>query len=797
MTLGRWPFNVAPLERPAALNPSGLPVYASRFIGREHQIAELSKLIGKRRLITLSGPPGSGKTRLGVEVAGRMASNKPDGATLVELAALREGERLPETIAAALGIRVAPTGSALDAVIDHLRDTQGLLVVDNCEHLVEAAANAVDRVLRRCHGLIVLATSREPLRIDGETVWRVAPLALPRDGASIVEIRRSEAVRLFVDRARQAATSFELTRSNATKIASICHRLDGLPLALEIAAARCSALELESISEQLDDRFRFLTSGFRNAPARQRTLRAAIDWSYGLLTGAEGQLLMRAAVFAGSFDRPAAESVCAGGAVLRSHVADLLSRLIEKSLVNRLMVGSDQPRYRLLESLRAYGLDRLRESDELEPMQRAHAEYFAVVVDDRHEEKAQWLDLVRVEVDNVREALTWSRRADHALHLRLAVSMGVFCVRAGFVGEGTAWLEPALAFSVDDKRLVARANEVAAYLAWRQDDFQAAERFASSAVEAARSLDDGFVAQQLGVQAFIRLGARQFELARQAVDELTAIAKRNSDRTAEAMALCYLGLIEAHGPNLAQARDLLSRSIELLDGEGKPDQAATSCNGLGWVYLRLHQVEQARPVIQRALKTRMRHGDMADMGGSLDSSAELAFMEAMPERAMRLKGAADGLRESLGTRPPSLSAESRSRWVHLAEKALGKMAHAMWLEGRKLTFKEGAAYALSSPSRLPPRPVRDLEDLTSREMQVAGLVADGLTNEEIASRLKLSRRTIEAHLDHIRDKLGARSRVEVATWVTARSTPLPASGVLNATPTSMRRTWPRTRRWPT
>ena len=777
LTILELPLNVWPLERPAAARSLDLPVFASRFIGREREMAEVSALIGRSRLVTLTGTPGSGKTRLALEVARRAARARRDGAYLVELAAVGEGGLLPEVFAAAVGITQAQSRPTLDMLLDRLADFDGLVVVDNCEHLVEACAALLDRVLRRCQHVTMLATSREPFRIDGEAVWPVPTLSLPADDASITEIARSEAVQLFVERARQAAPGFELTRSNAAEVASICRRLDGLPLALEVAAARAALLDLASITEQLNDRFRFLTSGFRTAPPRQRTLRAAIDWSYQLLTTAERQLLVRASVFAGSFDLAAAEAVCAGGAVLREQVLDVAGRLIDKSLVTTLEDGSGRRRYRLLESLRAYGVDRLRESGDHEALRRRHAKYFASLADDRFEGEESWLPRMRLEIDNLRDALAWSRGADAALHLRLAIPFGVFSTRAGFMGEGRAWLEPGLAAGAQDRALLARAHEVAGLLAWRQGDFDAADRFALSAVKLGRSLDDDVaLARVLGTLAFVRIGALRFDDVPETVRELLSIAGRRADKKIEADALLYMGLLEAHGDDVEAACDLMTRSAALLEAEGMGDAAVAQHNVVGWMHLRRHDAARARPAVARGIELRMRHHDLADLAASLDASAELAFIEGAPERAFRLKGAADALRDSLGSVPPSLALASRGRWAPRAERSLGKKGRAAWLEGRRLTLDEVVRYALAPATQPPPRAIRQGGPvLSAREMEVATLIAGGLSNDEIATRLKLSRRTVEAHLEHVRTKLGARSRVEIATWMTATASPPLAS----------------------
>ena len=772
LTLPRWAANVWPLERPAAQPYRALPVHASRFIGRQRELAEVGRLVGRSRLVTLTGAAGSGKTRLALEVAA-WAPRKRDGPCLVELASLSEAGLLPHAFASALEIREVQARPVLDTLQERLAGYEGLIVVDNCEHLVEACAELVDRLLRHCPGLTVLATSREPLHVDGEVAWQVPTFSLPQDGASMRDTMRAESVVLFVERARQTARQFEITASNAVQVAAICRRLDGLPLAIELAAARVAVLDLSSIGEQLDDRFRFLTGGLRTAPQRQRTLRAAVDWSYDLLTTAERQLFDRLSVFAGGFEAAGARAVCPGGSVLVSQVEDLLGHLIDKSLVVAVDLVAEPRRYRMLETLRAYGVERIRQEGQLEIYARRHAEYLDSLSGPSviGWEGAEWLLRMQREVDNLREALSWSRGADRNLHLRLAAAYGWLCMRSGFIGEGRTWLEPALERGGQGPALLAQANLAMAFLAWRQSDFNGADRFASDAVRIRRELgDDMNLGWTIGALAFVRIGGTSSP--RSAIDEQLSIAKRLGVRQMEAEALLHLGSFEAIAMDLDNALGHLSQSLALFEASGTEVIPPVVCNVLGWVLLMLHRPEEARPYVARGLLTRLKSHDVIDMCGSLDASAEVAFELGAPERAMRIKGASDAIRLRAGSKPTRMAAASRERWVSRAERALGKVAYSAWLEGGRLSPDAAGAYALAPLDQPSPHTGGDPNTtLSSRENQVAELVAGGLTNDEIATRLQLSRRTVEAHLDHIRTKLGVRSRVDVANWVGAKSTP--------------------------
>jgi len=424
------------------------PVSLSRFIGRDDAIAAIERLLGDVRLLTLTGAGGSGKTRLASHVAQRAAGNFPDGVTWVELASVREAERLPETVLAALG---AEQGSraALSVLIDVLRDRHALLVLDNCEHLVGAAAELAETLLLAAPGLRVLATSREALGISGEHAWLLPGLSLPSAGDALDAIGESESVRLFVDRAQSALATFRLTPANAPAIARITRRLDGLPLAIELAAARVRTLTPDQLADRLDDGFRLLTSSTRTAVARHRTLRGAIDWSYQLLDARERLLLQRLSVVAGSVANEQIEEVCAGGALDAMDVLDVLAQLVDKSLVVVDELG-ETARYRLLETIRQFADEKLSESGDAAEVADRHALAYARLVSDAAphfitRDRPVWAARIQRELDNVRIALAHTREHAPAQHVRLAGQLGWFWYSSGLWTEGRRWSEGAIA----------------------------------------------------------------------------------------------------------------------------------------------------------------------------------------------------------------------------------------------------------------------------------------------------------------------------------------------------------------
>jgi predicted ATPase/DNA-binding SARP family transcriptional activator len=453
----------APVPAPTAAPRTNLPGPFGSLIGRTEAVTTVRTLLASSRLVTLTGPGGVGKTRLAVETAAQQAGLFPDGTWLVELAAEAGEADVAELTSAALGLRdSAPQGPLADWLAAALESRQMLLVLDNCEHLIGPVAALADRLLRAAPGLRILATSQEPLAIDGEQLWEVPPLELPgpEDGEATV-VARAGAVRLFVARAAAAAPGFTLDGDSARAVAAVCRRLDGIPLALELAAARVRALGVHTLAARLDDRFRLLTAGKRGAPARQQTLRAVIDWSWELASEPEQIVLRRLAVHADGCTLTAAEQTCAGDGLDRADVAGLLARLVDRSLVAVTAEGKREPRYRLLESVAAYGTERLREAGELDRFQRGHRQFYTALAEQarfqlRGDSQRQWLQRLDRESANIRSALDGAIRHREAdLALRLAGAMTWYWFLRGRLTEARRALESALAAAPDSAGLAA------------------------------------------------------------------------------------------------------------------------------------------------------------------------------------------------------------------------------------------------------------------------------------------------------------------------------------------------------
>ena len=503
-----------------------LPVQLTSFVGRDTELAQLRELLTQNRLLTLTGAGGAGKTRLAIQLAGHLAGEFGDGVWYVDLAPITDPELVPLTVARAFGLPDQPGRSTMDTLTRFIADRQMLVVLDNCEHLLDASAELVAELLAACPGLGLLATSREPIGVAGEVSWRVPSLSLA-----------DEAVELFRERARHARPDFAVNDDNAAAVAEICRRLDGLPLAIELAAARVRALSLSEILDSLHDRFRLLTGGARTAVRRQQTLRASVDWSHALLTEPERVLFRRLAAFMGGFDLDAAQAVAGSGEVQRYQVLDQLTLLVDKSLVVADENGG-RSRYRLLETVRQYALEKLGESGEADAVRSRHRDYYtslAAAVDapagsdyERHVEQAE------SEIDNLRAAFVWSREnSDAALALTLASSLQPLWVTRGRVGEGRAWFDAVLTREVAQGAAVAAGIRARALADKAVIDllFGAADSVdrAQQALALARDVDDPAVLAR-ALSACGVTAAYNAELAGEYFAEAAELARESDDR---------------------------------------------------------------------------------------------------------------------------------------------------------------------------------------------------------------------------------------------------------------------------
>jgi predicted ATPase len=549
-----------------------LPLETSTFVGREHELAELRTLLGRTRLLTLAGTGGAGKTRLALELARSCEDVLADGAVLVELDSVGEGAGVPDAVAEALDLRALPGGALVDAIAAELATRELLLVLDNCEHVIGASAALADALLRSAPRLTILATSREPLRVPGEVVFRVPSLAIPDpDAAEVPEALLSyEAVRLFVERAGAVSPGFELDESNAGGVARICHRLDGLPLALELAAARTDALAVDALAERLDDRFRLLRAGSRTAPTRQQTLEAALDWSYELLAEVERVLLRRLAVFSGGFTLDAAEEVCAGDGLERAQVADVLARLVEKSLVTT-EERRGVRRYRLLETIRAYGSVRLGEVEERTALSLRQARWLAGLVE-RSDSQLSGLDPER---GNLRAALETLLVADPAAALGLCARVWPFWLRRIELSEARRWLGEALERAHEPSPMRVRALLGQAAVEYRagSGDKGLGLDHADEALGLARELGEPELEwRAIHFCGGIEIAREDGRAATGHFEAALAVARESRLAAPEAVSVYSLGVAAWVAGELAVAEERFAQSAALFAGLGSPDE---------------------------------------------------------------------------------------------------------------------------------------------------------------------------------------------------------------------------------
>jgi predicted ATPase/class 3 adenylate cyclase len=632
--------------------PNNLPTQLTSFVGRGREIEEIKALLSQARLLTLTGPGGAGKTRLALQVAADVLEGFKDGVWLVELAPLSNPDLVAQAIASAVNVREQPGRPILSTLTDDLQHKHLLVVLDNCEHVVATCARLANTLLRACPHLRILATSREALGIAGETSWRVPSLSLPDPERlpALESLSAYEAVRLFIDRAVAALPTFTITPENAPWIAEVCHRLDGIPLAVELAAVRVKSLSVQQIAARLDDRFRLLTGGSRAALPHHQTLRAAMDWSYDMLSEAERIGLRRVAVFASGFTLEAAEAVSAGDGVDASEILDLLVRLVDKSLVVAEEEEGGEVRYRLLETVRQYGRERLRESAETAAVQRRHRDWYLGLAERVGPnlfgaEQAVWFDRLEVEQSNLRAALAWSVENEGAeAASRLIGVLWRFWAVRGHFEEGTRWLEAVL--------------------------------------EAAKKSSDAppvFRAQALNAAGHLALGRGAFATARALLEESLAIQRQLGDRANVAVALSNLGTVAVHQGEMAMARALLEEGLAIRRELGNQVDIAGALDDLGTAAIEWGDTPAARALLEESLAIRRELGDKAGIAATLNNAGMAAGKQGDYAAARSF------LEESV-----LLCREVGDKWLHAVTlDTLGDLARAQAdLAAARLRYEE-------------------------------------------------------------------------------------------------------------
>ena len=851
---------------PPRRRPHNLPRQLTSFIGREGEIVEIKRLLGVAPLVTLTGSGGCGKTRLALRVAADVVESFPDGVWFADLAPVSDPAVLPEVVASALNIPEQPHRSMTETLADCLQTKNALLLLDNCEHLRSPCQGLVETLLRAGAAVRILATSREALGVEGEVTYRVPSLRLPhfREASGVAQLAENDAIRLFVERAALVQPEFTLTEGNAGFVTQICRRLDGMPLAIELAAAQMRMLSVEQIAARLDDRFRLLTGGSRTALPRHETLRAAMDWSHGLLSDSERLLWRRLAVFRGGFTLEASERVCAGGGIEARDILSLLTSLVDKSLVIAEIHGTEA-RYRLLETVREYGWGKLEESKATVEVRTRHLDCYLELA-----ERAEpglwgrgqqvWLERLEEEHDNLRTAVEWSKAEGRGpeVALRFAAALWKFWVVRGHWSEGQSCFEVGLS-AEGSSSLSTRAKALigAGFLASRQGDYQAAAALGAESLGLCRTLEDkrGIVLSLHNIATAARyegdygrlaaLGAESLKISRELQDKL-CIALSLFVLAWDARRLCKyqdalrlyqegVGLCKEHGDERTAATMLIefghvARATgdyrgatasydeclrvfhELADRRG----IAAALAALGRVAVWQGDYERAKKLSQESLALAMELADKYTTARSQTVLGEAlrglgAYAEAMrlykesiilhhrggaipeiplvleklaamtrrrqPKAAACLYAASAALRDVLGLPLPPLARVDVDHDVAAIRRVAGEEAFAAaWARGRAMTLDQAIEWIMTLPNgpvhdysvKRRDRAVDGAGPLAPREREVAILIAEGLSNRDIAARLSISERTAETHVQHILNKLGCNSRARISTWAAQR-----------------------------
>ncbi len=763
-----------------------LPAEVSSFVDRRREITAVKQLLSVARLLTLTGVGGVGKTRLALRIARETQRSFPDGVWLVELAALNNAGLLAQTVSTALGLRNQSARPLADMLSKYLEDKKLLLVLDNCEHLLDACAVLASTLLRADAGLRILATSRQVLSVEGEQIVAVPPLSAPDPAClpSTGGLTHYSAIRLFTERAKARDLTFTLTTDNHTTVARICHRLDGIPLAIELAAVRIQALPVDQILTRLDDRFRLLTRESPTAPLRHHSLRAAIGWSYDLCLSQEQLLWARTSIFAGGFDLDALQGVCSGHGIEPDDVFDLITALVDKSILARSGHGFTA-RYELLDTIREYGRDKLREAGEETRLRRRHRDWYKGLA---ARMEAEWFGPNQIEIfthlrlehANMRAALDFCLTEPDEIRvgMRMAAALWFYWTGCGFLNEGRHWLDRVLTLDTEPSEERVKALRMVGEVAIAQGDVPGGVPLLEECRALARHFGDeaalAHATENLGVAALFDGDLpRSVTLMEEALERWDSVGEQGGRAARSRFVLAVADVFQGN----------FDRAIMLCE------QARTICQAHGeqWFLSYVFYVlalaawargewRQATAHIQDCLLIKQTLNDPLGTVEAFEVLAWTVVASGEHERVAVLLGAAEKIWPSVGL-SPRFGAQHwnipHEESMAQARQSLGDEAfEAAFRRGNELTLDQALEYALgqkprkagATPPGPPPRGTHTV--LSRRERQVAELVARGLSNKDIAAQLVIAQRTAEGHVQRILTKLGFTSRTQLATWIT-------------------------------
>lgn len=803
---------------------TNLPVQFTSFIGREDDLAAVEGLLSDARLVTLTGPGGCGKTRLAIQVANSVQERFEDGVWWVDLSLLRDPTLVPQQVVHSFDLRPIADLPVIELLQNHVRPKKLLLILDNCEHLGDACAYLAQQLLVEAPDLRILVTSREPLATIGEKIYPVSGLAWPSEHERIDKkpqaLAQYDAVKLFVERARSVLPSFTLTAEIAPPVIDICQHLDGLPLALELASARVNVLTVQEIASRLNGRLSLLnTSSYRGFEPRHHTLKATIDWSYALLSAEEQTLLRRLAVFASGYSLDTAETVCAGEGIEAERILDLLSSLVNKSLIIAETTGRAEARYRLMETIREYALEKLEESGEVGQLRDRHLTLFLARAEETLPKQFEayqqlWLNWLQGEHDNLRAALTWALESNQIeAGLRLASALTLFWEIRGYVREGVNWLERLLAETDEGVSLKVHV-EALVFITFHYmllGNAQAGITSARKALDLAEAMQDpnsptlvfardglasasrtagdyqtAFNLTEQNIQYYRHGGppyylgmtllaqgenATQlgyYDIARERLDESLALARQDGNTFRIAHTLNILGDLSRLEQKYAEAAEMYGQSLEIMrELDAQRDQASLLSN-LGFARLHLGEIERAYDSFLESMAIQQSQHNQPGMLECLIGFAATAVEGGQPALGVRLFAAAEVISGS-----PTISVWRATQieynyYLDLARKQIPDADfRAEQAVGHTLSLEQAAELARHLPIQIKAALAarEKVGALTGREREVAALVAQGKSNGEIAAELVLSKRTVEKHIANILSKLGLTSRAQIIRWV--------------------------------
>ncbi len=755
-----------------------LPAEATTFVGRRRELGEIRKKLETARLVSLVGPGGVGKTRLALRVGAELARGFVDGAWLVELGEITDADLVTDAVLAALDLRDQAGSKPMEMLVSYARERRLLLLLDNCEHLLDAAAQLVSAVLRAAPDVRVIATSREPLQVAGEYVVPVSPLELPAaDGADLLaQLEQNESVMLFRERAAAASGAFELTASNGAAVASVCRRLDGLPLAIELAAVRTRVLSVEQILDRLDDRFALLTGGGRAALPRHQTLSMAIDWSYDQLTDAEQVLFRRLCVFAARFTLDDVVGACTLDDTTETEALDVLASVVDKSLVTKEDVRGVTC-YRLHETMREYARIKVNEADEEDLIRERCVEHYRSAclrsADGARYHLVEWLEWADLEIDNLRAVLHQCIvREDLARGLDIAASMRYYWITHGTT-EAVRWLDQLLPAADASASTMVRAYHLRGWLSMLQGDPAGGRPWIARAVATAREAREQTLrSDALSMSASTATVAGDPDAARRYLDEAEAMAPGLHDFAATIELLLSQSIHAIFTGDLETVEALSAEGVTLSREAGDLYQLENMFRNLGVAEMMSGDLHSSNAWFREALQVARQVDNRLGQYWGIAAAGWYAAHAGRARAAARLLGAADVLRTQTGSALGGPTIPFDAEASQLTRETLGVQAFdAEFERGQRLSREEALRLALGEPA---PVDASDPEShaaspLAKRELEVARLVVEGLSNRQIGVRLFISEATVASHMRHIMDKLGVNSRSQIAVWMAARA----------------------------